>query len=149
MCLCCTLNTSLHEGIVIGFVNATHVVEEQDSDFRLDITLFKSLETEQGYTIRLVGEAISAEENDFSVPDVFLFYPESETLEVFVTITGDRQIEQTETFKVGIRHVGGPSFEVDSSSVSTLISIVDNDGGELFVDILTLLCYYNMRTLPM
>ena len=113
-------------------MESSHVLEEGDSDIRFNITVFKSLETEQSYIITLVGMPLSAEEDDYSLPDVFIFLPESETLDVFVTITGDTRIEQTENFTMRVEQLGVPPFGVDPSTVSTLISIVDNDGGKLY-----------------
>jgi hypothetical protein len=121
------------ENITIGFVESSHVLEEGDSDIRFNITVFKSLETEQSYIITLVGMPLSAEEDDYSLPDVFIFFPESETLDVFVTITGDTRIEQTENFTMRVEQLGVPPFGVDPNTVSTLISIVDNDGEYVYI----------------
>ena len=111
-------------------------MEERDSDFAFNMTLFKSLESEQTYSIRLMGITDTAGDDDFSVPEeVFLFSPESETLTVFVNITGDTQIELTEQFLVRILQFGGPPFELDLDTVSTVINIVDNDGGKFYYGI--------------
>ena len=109
-------------------------MEERDSDFAFNMTLFKTLESEQTYSIRLIGIPDTAEDDDFSVPEeeVFLFPPESETLTVFVNITGDTEIELTEQFSVRVLPFGGPPFGFELDTVSTVINIVDNDGGTFY-----------------
>ena len=132
MWLCYTFISHLYKDITIGFVESSHVLEEGDSDIRFNISVFKSLETEQSYMITLVGMPLSAEEDDYSLSDMSIFFPENETLDVFVTITGDTRIEQAENFTIRVEQSGGPPFGVDPNTVSTLISIVDNDGGKLY-----------------
>ena len=109
-------------------------MEERDSDFAFDMTLFKTLESEQTYSIRLIGITDTAGDDDFSVPEeeMFLFPPESETLTVFVNITGDTRIELTEQFFVRLLPFGGPPFGFEQTTVSTVVNIVDNDGGKFY-----------------
>ena len=109
-----------------------HDVEERDSDFAFNMTLFKTLESEQTYSIGLIGIPDTAGDDDFSVPEeeVFLFPPESETLTVFVIITGDTRIELTEQFFVRILPLPGPPFRFELATVATLVNITDNDGGK-------------------
>ena len=131
------LSVHHHKGLVIGFVNVSHVVQEQDSDFVFNMTLFKTLESEQTYSLVLDGIVGSAEEDDFSAPgEVFLFPPESETLTVYVNISGDTRIELTEQFMLRIVQLGGPPFRFDEASVTATINILDNDGGKFsYIDV--------------
>ena len=133
--------SSLYKGLAIGFLRLNYVVQEQDSDFILNIALFKSLESEQTYHVRLIGIPISAENDDFSVPaEVLLFPPESEILTVFVNIIGDTRIEQTEQFAVRLRYFGSPAFQFEPDTISAIIDIEDNDIGKFFRITLITLC---------
>ena len=135
-----------HTDLIIRFVSLKYFVQERDSDIALKMKLFKTLESEQTYTVRLIGIPSSAEDNDFSVPvESFLFPPESETLTVFVNITGDRKIELTEQFAVRLLRFGGPVFQFELAAISATIRIFDNDRGmfnTLFVYIYIYICCY-------
>ena len=134
------LSSHHHEGLVIGFVNVSHAVQEQDSDFVFNMTLFKTLESEQTYSLVLGGIVGSAGVDDFTAPgEVFLFPPESETLTVYVNITGDTRIELTEEFMMRIVPLEGPPFGFEEATVTATVNIVDNDGGKSLYYILYLL----------
>ena len=108
-------------------------MQEQDSDFVFNMTLFKTLESEQTYSIGIVGIVESAGVDDFTAPglvEIFFFPPESETLTVYVNISGDTRIELTEQFMLRIVPLGGPPFRLDEASVTATVNIVDNDGGK-------------------
>ena len=146
-----------HEGLIIGFLSLNYAVRERDSDTALKMKLFKTLESEQTYNVRLIGIPSSAKDDDFSVPaEVFVFPPESETLTVFVNITGDRRIELTEQFAVRLLSSGGPPFQFELATISATISIVENDRGKintLFMPVVIkkysmISCFYNYSAFP-
>ena len=117
-------------------------MQERDSDTALKMKLSKTLESEQTYNVRLIGIPSSAEDDDFSVPaESFLFPPESETLTVFVNITGDRKIELTEQFAVRMLRFGGPVFQFELATISATIRIFDNDRG-MFNTLFVYICCY-------
>ena len=133
------LSLHSHEGIVIGFENVIHFVEETDSDFVYSLTIFKTLESEQTYNVGIIGIILfgSAGEDDFTAPgfgEVFLFPPESDTLTVYVNISGDTIIELTEQFRLRIVQLGNPPFGFEQDTVLATVNIVDNDGGKRLYD---------------
>ena len=112
----------------------SHFVEETDNDFVYNMTLFKTLESEQTYSVGIVGVFGSAGVEDFTAPGVvFLFPPGSETLTVYVNISGDTRIELTEQFMLRIVPFGGPPFPTEDATVMATVNIVDNDGGKFFL----------------
>ena len=69
---------------------------------------------------------------DYSVPtDTFLFHPEVDSITIPITITGDDQIEPTETFLIQMTQESLISFSTKSSTIS--IFIEDDDGGWYFL----------------
>ena len=114
-------------------------MDETDSDFVYNMTLFKTLESEQTYSVGIIGIILfdSAREDDFTASgfgEVFLFPPESDTLTVYVNISGDTIIELNEQFMLRIVRLGGTPFRFEQATVQATVNIVDNDGGKLFYD---------------
>ena len=116
--------------LVIQFVESSHNVEEGDTDFTYNLVLNKSRESEETYTLRIEGISNTAGDEDFSIPSSFVVFPATaSTINVPVTIIGDRRIELTEQFSVSVDRNG--SFPVASVDGDATINITDNDGSTL------------------
>ena len=115
--------------LAIQFVESSHNVEEGDTDFTYNLVLNKSHESEETYTFRVEGISNTAGDEDFSIPSSFVVFPATaSTINVSVTIIGDRRIELTEQFSVSVDRNG--SFPVASVDADATISITDNDGSK-------------------
>ena len=119
----------IHVDLIIQFVESSHNVEEGDTDFTYNLVLNKSRESEETYTLRIEGISDTAGDEDFSIPSSsVVFPPTASTINVSVTIIGDRRIELTEQFSVSVSKPGFlPTATVDT--VAT-INIEDNDGSK-------------------
>ena len=115
----------------IQFESLSSTVEEQDVDFTFDLLVTRDIDSEQNYSIALVGTSETAEDDDYFVSDnIFNFPPDVSSISVSVVIRGDTRIELAESFSVRLRQSGGPNFLVDLLTRSTTMEITDNDGGQ-------------------
>ena len=105
-------------------------MEERDEDFIYNLNITRNIESELNYTIAISSSSITAEAEDYSVPDgPFQFPPEVSNISVPVTIRGDTRIELSEIFEVTLHQDTGPSFLVGLTGKGVTVGINDNDGG--------------------
>ena len=112
-------------------MESSHNVEEGDTNFTYNLVLNKSRESEETYTLRIEGISNTAGDEDFSIPSSsVVFPPTASTINVSVTIIGDRRIELTEQFSVSVSIVFFPAASVNTTAT---INITDNDGSKCLI----------------
>ena len=118
---------------LLTFEQTSYTLAEADSSVTYNLTISRAIQSNISFSI-IIREVAGGTANvtDYSVPtDTFLFHPEVDSITIPITITGDDQIEPTETFLIQMTQESLISFSTKSSTIS--IFIEDDDGGWYFL----------------